>query len=61
MSELEILAALSVDNVRAHVEYLTENLPTRLAGSENAAKAAAYNAEPPGRPVSRPRSTPCPP
>jgi hypothetical protein len=45
MSESEILAALSVDNVRAHVEYLTENLPTRLAGSENGAKAAEYNAE----------------
>ncbi len=30
MSESEIHAALSVDNVRAHVEYLTENLPTRL-------------------------------
>ena len=45
MSESEILAALSVDNVRAHVEHLTETLPTRLAGSENAAKAAEYNAE----------------
>lgn len=45
MSESEILAALSVDNVRAHVEYITENLPTRLAGSENAALAAEYNAE----------------
>jgi hypothetical protein len=28
MSESEILAALSVDNVRAHVEYITENPPT---------------------------------
>ena len=40
MSESEIHAALSVDNVRAHVEYLTEILPTRLAGSENGALAA---------------------
>lgn len=45
MSESEIHAALSVDNVRAHVEHLTENLPTRLAGSENCALAAEYNAE----------------
>ena len=45
MSEKDILAALSVDNVRAHVEHITETLPTRLAGTENAARAAEYNAE----------------
>ena len=45
MSEAEIAAALSIDNVRAHVEHITETMPSRLAGSENAARMADYGAE----------------
>ncbi|RMF88796.1 MAG: hypothetical protein D6736_09525, partial [Nitrospinota bacterium] len=45
MSEERILAALSVDNVRAHVEHITQEIPSRLAGSDNAARMAQYSAE----------------
>src|SRR5439155_921655 len=34
MSEKEILAELSADNVRAHVEHICTSIPSRLAGSE---------------------------
>ncbi|MEX2642798.1 MAG: M28 family peptidase [Acetobacterales bacterium] len=39
----DIRAALSVDNVRRHVEHITGNIPSRLAGSENARRMAAYS------------------
>ncbi len=35
MSEESILAALSVDNARAHVEHIIYQIPSKLAGSEN--------------------------
>ena len=44
MSEQSILAALSVDNVRAHVEHITKKIPSRLAGSENGRRMAEYSA-----------------
>ncbi len=44
MSEDQILAELSADRVRAHVEHITETMPGRLAGSENAERMAAYSA-----------------
>ena len=44
MSEAAIRAALSIDNVRAHVAHVTETMPSRLAGSENAARMAEYGA-----------------
>jgi len=44
MSEESILAALSVDNVRAHVEHITKRIPSRLAGSENGRRMAEYSA-----------------
>jgi hypothetical protein len=45
MSEEHILNALSVDNVRAHVEHIVTEMPTRLAGSENARRMAEYSCE----------------
>jgi len=45
MSEEHILNALSVDNVRAHVEHIVTQMPTRLAGSENARRMAEYSCE----------------
>lgn len=45
MSEREILDALSADNVRAHVEQITERIPSRLAGSENQRRMAEYSAK----------------
>jgi hypothetical protein len=44
MSEQSILAALSVDNVRAHVEHVTNKIPSRLAGSDNGRRMAEYSA-----------------
>jgi peptidase M28-like protein len=45
MSEREILDALSVDHVRAHVEHITRNIPSRLAGSDNQRRMAEYSAQ----------------
>jgi Peptidase family M28 len=45
MSEAEILAAVSVDNIRAHAEHITTEIPTRLAGSANGKRMAEYSAE----------------
>jgi Peptidase family M28 len=43
MSEAEILASVSVDNIRRHVEYITTQIPSRLAGSVNARRMAEYS------------------
>jgi hypothetical protein len=43
MSEEEILSELSVDNIRAHVKHIVETMPSRLAGTPNAARMAAYS------------------
>jgi Peptidase family M28 len=45
MSEEQILSELSVDNIRAHVKHIVETMPSRLAGTPNAARAAAYSDE----------------
>lgn len=45
MSERAILDALRVDNVRAHVEHITQKIPSRLAGSENQQRMAEYSAK----------------
>jgi hypothetical protein len=45
MSEKAILAALSADNVRAHVEHICERIPSRLAGSDNQRRMAEYSAQ----------------
>jgi hypothetical protein len=45
MSERDIIAAVSAANVRERVEYICANIPSRLAGSENALRMAQYNAE----------------
>jgi hypothetical protein len=44
MSEQAILAALDVENVRANIEHICENIPSRLAGSENGRRMAEYSA-----------------
>src|SRR6478609_5702305 len=43
MSEQQILSELSVDNIRAHVKHIVETMPSRLAGTPNAALMAAYS------------------
>ena len=43
MSEESILNALTVDNVRAHVEHIIYQIPSRLAGSENGRRMAEYS------------------
>ena len=41
----QILSELSVDNIRSHVKHIVETMPSRLAGTPNAARMAAYSAE----------------
>ena len=45
MSEDSLLAALHFDNVRQHMEHICLEIPSRLAGTENARRAAEYNAD----------------
>lgn len=45
MSENAILAALSVANVKSHVEHIVNQIPSRLAGSENGRRMAEYSCE----------------
>jgi hypothetical protein len=45
MSEPRVVDEVSADNVRRHVEYVCEHIPSRLAGSENALRMARYNAD----------------
>jgi hypothetical protein len=44
MSESSILSALDVERVRAHVEHICAEMPSRLAGSENQRRMAEYSA-----------------
>src|SRR5580704_9401739 len=44
MSEPGVVEVVSADEVRAHVEYITTNIPSRLAGSPNAKRMAEYSA-----------------
>jgi hypothetical protein len=45
MSEQEILSEVSVERVRAHVDHITSQIPSRLAGSENQRRMAEYTAK----------------
>ena len=45
MSETAFLSDLSFENVRQHMEHLCLEIPSRLAGTENARHAAQYNAD----------------
>src|SRR3990172_6913034 len=45
VSENTILDALSVDNVKRHVEHIVNEIPSRLAGSENGRRMAEYSCE----------------
>jgi hypothetical protein len=45
VSEREVVEAVSAANVRERVEFICADIPSRLAGSENARRMAEYNAE----------------
>ena len=45
MSKEQILAELSVDNIRAHVQHICTTMPSRLAGTANADRMARYSCE----------------
>src|SRR5262245_41774930 len=45
MSEEGVVAAGSAANARAHIEHITTQIPSRLAGSENGRRMAEYSAE----------------
>jgi hypothetical protein len=44
MSEESVVAAVSAANVKAHVEHITTQIPSRLAGSANGKRMAEYSA-----------------
>lgn len=44
MSEQVVVSAVSADNVKAHVEKITSEIPSRLAGSPNGRRMAEYSA-----------------
>lgn len=44
MPEPSVVAAVSAENVRQHVEHITTRIPSRLAGSENGRRMAEYSA-----------------
>jgi hypothetical protein len=44
MSEQQILAQLSADNIRRHVRHIVDSMPSRLAGTANAQRMAEYSA-----------------
>lgn len=43
MKQGPVVGAVSADNVRRHVEHITQNIPSRLAGSENGGRMAKYS------------------
>ena len=45
MTEESILKAVSADNIRAHVDHIINEIPSRLAGSENGKRMAEYSAK----------------
>ncbi|NKB57650.1 MAG: M28 family peptidase [Alphaproteobacteria bacterium] len=45
MSEDALISDLSFDNVQQHMEHICLQIPSRLAGTENARRAAEYNAD----------------
>ena len=44
MSEQQVLSQVSVDNIRKHVRHIVDSMPSRLAGTPNAARMAEYSA-----------------
>ena len=44
MSDESVRGAVSADRVRAHVDHITTQIPSRLAGSENGRRMAQYSA-----------------
>ena len=44
MSDESVVAAVSAANVKAHVEHITTEIPSRLAGSANGKRMAEYSA-----------------
>ena len=44
MSNIGVVSAVSAANVKAHVEHITTEIPSRLAGSANAKRMAEYSA-----------------
>ena len=44
MSEASVREAVSAERVRAHVEHITTQIPSRLAGSDNGRRMAEYSA-----------------
>ncbi len=44
MSERNVTAVVSAEEVRAHVEHITTQIPSRLAGSPNGKRMAEYSA-----------------
>src|SRR5690242_2442004 len=44
MSEEEVVAAVDAAKVKAHVEHITTEIPSRLAGSANGKRMAEYSA-----------------
>jgi len=45
MAEDAVLSEVSAERVRAHVEHIVKEIPSRLAGSENARRMAEYSAK----------------
>src|SRR5690348_6406690 len=44
MSEEKVVSAVSAANVKAHVDHITTEIPSRLAGSANGKRMAEYSA-----------------
>ena len=44
MSDESIVAAVSAANAKAHIEHITTQIPSRLAGSANGKRMAEYSA-----------------
>src|SRR5262245_32996395 len=44
MSDESVVAAVSAANAKAHIEHITTEIPSRLAGSANGKRMAEYSA-----------------
>ena len=44
MSDESVVQAVSAANAKAHIEHITTQIPSRLAGSENGRRMAEYSA-----------------
>jgi hypothetical protein len=59
MSEDGVVKAVSAANVKAHVEHITTEIPSRLAGSANGKRMAEYSAAALGKAGCRRACTSC--